>query len=111
MIVGLIVLALFIKAQVVSRAPTYPRSCAWPRCELLVPNSRLMCPPHWSALPKVLQDRIWEHYRPGQTAATCSQEYREALCEVLAWARDRQLEQDRAAERLTDMQSRQGRLW
>jgi|SRR5690348_2049811 hypothetical protein len=108
MIVRLIVLVLFL---VSGRAPTYPRSCAWPRCKRPVPKSHLMCRGHWSALPKTLRDRIWEHFQPGQTAATCSQTYREVLCEVLAWARERQLEQDRAAERLADMQSRQGSLW
>jgi hypothetical protein len=55
----------------------------------------------------VLRDRIWEHYRPGQTALTCSQEYREALCEVLAWARERQAAKDTEAERTAALQRRQ----
>ncbi len=93
------------------QVPAYPRSCAWPRCKRVVPSSRLMCRGHWLALPRALRDRIWAHFVPGQDAVTCSQEYAEALCEVLAWARERQLEQDRAAERLADMQSCQGRLW
>ena len=108
MIVRLLVLALYL---VSSRAPAYPRSCVWPRCKRLVPKSHLMCRGHWRALPKELRDRIWEHYRPGQTAATCSQEYREALCDVLAGTQERQLEKDRTAERLADMHSRQRSLW
>jgi hypothetical protein len=108
MIVRLIVLALYL---VSSRAPAYPRPCVWPRCKWLVPKSRLMCCGHWRALPKELRDRIWEHNRPGQTAAPCSQEYREALCDVLAGTQERQLEKDRTAERLADMQSRPGSLW
>jgi hypothetical protein len=93
------------------QAPAYPRSCFWPRCTVIVPADRLGCRGHWYALPKALRDRIWAHFVPGQDAATCSQDYAEALCEVLAWARERQLEQDRAAERLADMQCRQGSLW
>jgi len=91
----------------VARPVTYPRSCFWPRCTRTVPASRLGCRPHWYALPKVLRDRIWEHYVPGQNALTCSQEYREVLCEVLAWARERQAEKDTEAERIAALQRRQ----
>jgi hypothetical protein len=82
----------------------YPRSCFWPRCTRIVSSDRLGCRGHWYALPKALRDRILEHYRPGQNALTCSQEYREALCEVLAWARERQAEKDTEAERIAATQ-------
>lgn len=65
-------------------------TCAWPYCKQVVPSSRLMCRRHWATLPKNLQDPIWAAYKPGQTAATCSPEYRQALADVLAWARERQ---------------------
>jgi hypothetical protein len=47
----------------------------------------LMCPPHWYTLPQDLRDGIWAHYRPGQTALTCTPQYREALRDVIAYAR------------------------
>jgi len=85
----------------------YPRSCFWPRCTRTVPANRLGCRPHWYALPKVLRDRIWATFVPGQTAATSSPEYREALREVLTWARCRQGQKDAAAERAAAAQRRQ----
>lgn len=74
--------------------PAGPQSCFWPRCTRTVPDGRLGCRPHWYALPETLRARIWEHYVPGQDADTCSQEYREALRDVVVWARDRQAEKD-----------------
>lgn len=61
--------------------------CAWPGCPVIAQHGRLMCYRHWVSLPKRLRTPIWEHYAPGQTALTCTPEYRAALREVLAYAR------------------------
>jgi hypothetical protein len=47
-----------------------------------------MCRTHWYRLPAALRSRIWDTYRPGQTAATASPEYLEALGEALNFARE-----------------------
>jgi hypothetical protein len=63
------------------------RACPWPGCRRSVRAGRLMCPPHWYRLPAGIRARIWATYRRGQTALTCSPEYRDALREALAFAR------------------------
>jgi hypothetical protein len=35
-------------------------------CDKPVPPKRLMCKPHWNAVPRHLQQEVWYHYRPGQ---------------------------------------------
>ena len=87
------------------------QSCAWPGCGVTAKRGRLMCHRDWNRLPAQLRARIWEHYRPGQNALTCSPEYRDALRDVLAYARRVNAE----AERQADMQAQAGRdqgaLW
>jgi hypothetical protein len=61
--------------------------CAWPGCPAAAKPNQLMCYPHWVSLPKHLREGIWRHYRRGQNALTCSPEYREALRDVLEYAR------------------------
>lgn len=39
--------------------------CPAQGCPVLVPNSMLMCRPHWYALPQELRSAIWEAYRNG----------------------------------------------
>jgi hypothetical protein len=51
----------------------------------------LMCAPHWYRLPAGLRARIWATYRPGQTAATASPEYLDALREALGYAAAREV--------------------
>jgi len=75
------------------------QSCAWPGCPVTAKRGRLMCYRHWVSLPKRLRALIWEHYVPGQTALTCTPEYREALRTVLAYARRVNAEAEAAAER------------
>lgn len=86
-------------------------ACFWPGCPKTVPVSRLGCRPHWLALPKALRDAIWAHYRPGQDAASCTPEYRDALHAALAYAYERNAEAGRQAERAKEMQRRQEGLW
>ena len=70
-----------------------------------------MCRQDWYRLPKALRDRIWAHYVPGQTALTCSPEYRDALVAVLEYARQANAEAEAAAERAADLRRRQGVLF
>ena len=45
-----------------------------------------MCRGHWFRLPAGIRSRILATYRPGQTIATASPEYLEALRDALAYA-------------------------
>lgn len=56
-------------------------------CEFYVPDAQLACKRHWFQLPKPLRDKIWREYEPGQSAATMSEGYREALTAAdVVWA-------------------------
>ena len=85
--------------------------CAWPGCNTSTSGARLCCPHHWRRLPKRLRDAILLHYRPGQTALTCTPEYRDALHEVLDFARRVNAEAEAVAEREAGLWRRQGTLW
>ena len=85
--------------------------CAWPRCPVTAKRGRLMCYRHWVSLPKQLRARIWEHYRPGQNALTCTPEYREALHDVLDYARRVNAEAEQDAERQRQAEADQEALW
>jgi hypothetical protein len=67
--------------------PRRPHRCIWPGCGKRTRPAYLMCGAHWSRVPAGLRSRIWDAYRPGQTAATASGEYLEALRDVLDYAR------------------------
>jgi hypothetical protein len=67
--------------------PKRPNPCAWPGCGKHTRPAYLMCRAHWYRLPADLRARIWDTYRPGQTAATASPEYLAALRDVLDYAR------------------------
>ena len=84
--------------------------CAWPGCKATAKRGQLCCPPDWVRLPKRLRDAIWLHYRPGQTALTCTPEYRDALHEVLAYARQVN-ERESADKRAAELQRKQGVLF
>jgi hypothetical protein len=85
--------------------------CAWPGCQVTAKHGRLMCYGDWKRLPAALRARIWEHYRPGQNALTCSPEYRDALRDVLAYARRVNAEAEEQVERQRQADARQGSLW
>ena len=85
--------------------------CAWPGCGVTVKRGQLCCAPHWYRVPKRLRDAIWLHYVPRQTALTCSPEYRDALHEVLDYARQVNAEAEAAAEREADLRRRQAVLF
>lgn len=75
------------KADYVRNATqTRDHTCHWPGCERQVKPAMWGCFPHWKALPKNLQDRIWRTYRPGQEIdGNVSQGYFEAAKEVQEW--------------------------
>ena len=84
--------------------------CAWPGCEVTAKRGQLCCGPDWMRVPKRLRDAIWLHYRPGQTALSCTPEYRDALHEVLTYARQVN-EREAAGKRAADLQRKQGVLF
>jgi hypothetical protein len=63
-----------------------PGRCPWPSCPRRVPSSYLMCPRHWCRLPAGIRSRILATYRPGQTIASASPEYLDALRDALEFA-------------------------
>jgi hypothetical protein len=61
-------------------------TCHWTGCKKEVPPAMWGCSQHWFALPKLLRDKIWAHYRPGQELSkTPSAGYILAAKEVQAW--------------------------
>ena len=87
------------------------QDCAWPGCKVTAKRGQLMCPRDWYRVPKRLRDAIWLHYVPGQTAVTCSPEYRDALHEVLVYARRVNTEAAEAAGRETDVYCEPCGVW
>ncbi len=85
--------------------------CAWPGCQVTAKYGRLMCGRDWNRLPAQLRARIWEHYRPGQNALTCSPEYRDALRDVLDYARRVSAGAEQQAGREGQAGRDQGALW
>ena len=75
--------------------PKRPNPCPWPGCRKPVRPAYLMCRTHWYQLPARLRSRIWDTYRPGQTALTASPEYLAALRDALDYARRTAAEEDR----------------
>lgn len=43
-----------------------PHTCHALDCKKPVPPKMMMCYEHWKLVPKELQAKVWEHYRPGQ---------------------------------------------
>lgn len=59
--------------------------CPWPGCKVTVEAHAWGCRHHWFAIPRELRQRVWAHYRRGQTVWTASPEYLEALTAVGLW--------------------------
>ena len=63
-------------------------TCHWPTCQKEVPPRMWGCKVHWFRLPKVLRDKIWATYRPGQERRKDPNvAYMEAFKEVQRYAR------------------------
>lgn len=69
-----------------SPRPGSSSRCPWPGCGKPIRPAYLMCRTHWYRLPAGLRDRIWATYRRGQTLATASPEYLDALRDALDYA-------------------------
>lgn len=68
------------------RKPSDPKlthECIGPGCTTRLPPRLLACRRHWWKIPAELRNEISTHYRPGQTAATASPEYLDALARVV----------------------------
>ena len=65
----------------------------------------------WNRLHKSLREPIWTHYVQGQTALTCTPEYRDALAAVLAYARRVNAEAEQQAQMQAQAERAQGTLW
>jgi hypothetical protein len=64
--------------------------CAAAPCKKQIEDRQAMCLRHWRMVPKIIQRRIWALYKPGQTAATASDDYMEALDAGIAAVRERE---------------------
>jgi CDP-diacylglycerol pyrophosphatase len=69
-----------------SQGQTRNHHCHWPGCNKQVPPAMWGCYAHWMKLPKVLRDKIWAAFRPGQeTNLAPSREYMAVAQEVQEW--------------------------
>ena len=57
--------------------------CLKPGCQVMMPYSKLACPPHWHELPRPLKSAIYANYKPGQTMITASDAYLAAFYAVI----------------------------
>lgn len=76
-----------VKVQwVKSQGQTREHECHWPGCKRQVPPAQWGCKQHWFKLPKLLRDKVWAAYRPGQEVdMTPSEEYLAVAREVQRW--------------------------
>src|SRR5574337_950063 len=49
-----------------TRRNVLAHTCHATGCERRIPPNMWGCKRHWFMVPKLVRDRIWEHYRPGQ---------------------------------------------
>lgn len=60
--------------------------CHWPGCGKRTPAAVWGCVKHWKMLPREIQRRIWNSFRPGQEETkTPSRAYVEAAREAQEW--------------------------
>lgn len=71
-------------------------TCHWPSCSQPVPPKLWGCRKHWFKLPKLIRDKIWRHYVPGQEIRKDpTSEYLEVATEADTWARNYEKEYGR----------------
>lgn len=69
---------------------TTAHTCHAEGCERVVPRRMFMCKTHWFALPKLMRDRIWATYTPGQERRMDpSPEYLDAAMEAVNYLAQR----------------------
>jgi transcriptional regulator with XRE-family HTH domain len=75
------------------KAPTRAHHCHWTGCTKTVPPAMWGCLEHWRRLPKVLRDRIWAAYQPGQEIdMSPSSTYLQVADDVQRWIADQAME-------------------
>lgn len=63
--------------------------CHWPGCTKQVKPAMWGCVQHWFTLPKLLRERIWRAYQPGQEETmNVSPAYLQVADTAQAWIRD-----------------------
>lgn len=73
-------------AYVLRQRQTRNHVCHWPGCTEQVTPAKWGCRRHWFMLPKVLRDKIWATFRPGQERdMKPSPEYVAVAREVQEW--------------------------
>lgn len=77
--------AAHVRAEV-SKGQTRDHECHAKNCKRQVPPALLMCPQHWTMVPKEMQAEIWSHYVPGQEKGITrpTRAYLEAMKRVIA---------------------------
>lgn len=78
------------KVAYVKRAgQTRDHTCHWPGCGKQCPPAAWGCRSCWFKLPKVLRDRLWKAFKPGQEVSQRpSREYVLAAREIQDWIRE-----------------------
>lgn len=72
-----------------SQGQTRKHHCHWPGCDKQVPPAMWGCKAHWFTLPKLLRDKVWAAYVPGQEVnGTPSRLYLHVMEEVDAWIKN-----------------------
>jgi len=66
-------------------APVPDHRCPWPGCIDMVPAHLWGCRDHWYRLPRGIRRKIFSAYRLGQTVATASSAYLDALADADRW--------------------------
>lgn len=78
------------KAEYVRRQKqTRYHTCHWLGCDKQVPPAMWGCRAHWFRLPRVLRDKIWGAFQPGQERGDVqvSQSYFDVAQEVDEWVK------------------------
>lgn len=58
--------------------------CVAEGCTESLPARFLMCGPHWGKVSPATQRAVYAAYKPGQTIATASEAWREAVTKAVA---------------------------
>lgn len=75
-------LACIAQVFAAARARTGHHDCLGEDCGARLPEDRAFCDFHWQLIPPHLRQAITAAWRPGQTAATASTEYLQAVHEA-----------------------------
>lgn len=58
--------------------------CALPGCPVVLPAQQLMCARHWHMVPLTTQALILREHRTGQTAATATEAWHQAVAAAVS---------------------------